>query len=174
MSVASTPTSPDTSSLEIFVDSVYERILCPVDRNVAPRYTSSFDDTRIYHQFPAFTLARPLHPEVKFTKEESADVLDVVDRHTLFHAGYQVTHQGKWLLAACTDQRGEVHDLKAWLMPEDDTVDAFVVNSVWSFAMSLAAKANVEWHVVVTKHGSMTAHEMDGALHLHSGSCPRY
>ena len=148
------------------MDSVYDRILCPVVRHVACRYPPVPEYACTYQQCPAFTLARPAHIEVKFAKQESAEVLDVVDRHTMLHVGYQVTGQGKWLLATCTDQRGEAHDLKAWLMPDDDTTDVFVVSSVWGFAMDLATKANIEWHMVVSKRGSMTAHEMDGMLHF--------
>ncbi|THH32165.1 hypothetical protein EUX98_g2030 [Antrodiella citrinella] len=158
---ASAPSSLEGASLEAFVDSVYDRILCPVDRHVSCRYPPSVEDTRMYLQFPAFTLAKPLHPEVKFVKAEAVEILDVVDRYSMLHVGYQVTRQGKWLLTTCVDHRGEVHDLRAWLMPEDDTVDSFTVNSVWDFAMSMATKANVEWHVVIAKRGVMTAHEMD-------------
>ncbi|KAH8106342.1 mediator complex subunit 13 C-terminal-domain-containing protein, partial [Cristinia sonorae] len=153
--------SPESPSLETFIDSVYDRVLRPVVCRISNRYASVPVDARAYQQTPAFTLAKPLHTEVKFTNQESVDILDVVDRFSVLHIGYQVTHQHKWLLATSTDQHGEAHDLKAWLIPEDDDIDSFIVNSVWSFTVAMARRANVEWHVVVAKRGAMSAHEMD-------------
>lgn len=162
LTLASKLSSSACSSLELFVDSVYDRILCPVMRHVSRRFPST-EDALAYLQYPTFVLARPSHIEIKFSREESTDVLDVANRCCMLHVGYQVIQQGKWLLATCTDQWGEAHDLKAWLIPEED-VDSFVVNSVWSFAMTFASKASMEWHVVVSKRGPINAQEMDGTL----------
>ncbi|TCD69177.1 hypothetical protein EIP91_008473 [Steccherinum ochraceum] len=159
--LASASSNSEPSALAAFVDSVYDRILCPVVRQVSCRSISSPEDTRSYQLKPAFTLAKPLHPEVKFVKEEAVTTLDVINRYSMLHVGYQVSRQGKWLLASCTDQCGEAHELKAWLVPEDEPVDSFIVNSVWEFVMSFATMANVEWHIVVAKRGAMTAREMD-------------
>ena len=79
----------------------------------------------------------------------------------MLHVGYHVTSCGKWILAALIDQRGEAHDLKAWLVP-DEPSDLFIVNNVWSFAANLLTKASVEWRVSITKLGSMGSSELDG------------
>ena len=67
---------------------------------------------RNYFQEPAFTLARPVHNKVSYVRA-SRSSLDVMDRQ---HVGYhRISLCGKWILAACVDERGEAHDLGAWL-----------------------------------------------------------
>ncbi|KAK7689059.1 hypothetical protein QCA50_007750 [Cerrena zonata] len=105
-------------------------------------------------------LARPFQPNVHFIREAHPSSLDVLDRHTILHVGYRVTPCGKWLLATCTDEWGEAHDLKAWLIP-DDADESFTVTSVWNFTYAFAAKANIEWRVVISKLGPLSEKELD-------------
>ena len=151
----------DHSSLSDLATSVYDRVLRPVERVTARSSGNSKDQIRAYFHSPAFTLARPLPGKVKFVREAHAKTLDVADRQLMLHVGYHLTPCGKWILAASSDQRGETHDMKAWLVP-DDFNDSFVVTSVWGFASSIMAKASVEWQVTVTKLGVMKATEFDG------------
>ncbi|KAF8171817.1 hypothetical protein BJ912DRAFT_994983, partial [Pholiota molesta] len=44
--------------------------------------------------------------------------LDVLDRHTLLHVAYHLTACGKWIIAACVDQRGEAYETGVWLTQE--------------------------------------------------------
>ncbi|KAL4241286.1 Mediator of RNA polymerase II transcription subunit 13 [Abortiporus biennis] len=158
-----------SSGLDTFVHSVYDRILRPVYRGSARSdfyRQHSAEGSCEYLQDPAFTLARPLQTKIKLVREARTKSLDVADRYSLLHVGYRFTRDSKWLLASCVDQWGEAHDMKAWLIP-DDEVDKFVVGRVWTFALSMAMKANVEWRLIITKHGSLNCNEFDAwASHL--------
>lgn len=134
-----------------------------------------------YFQAPMFSLARSLN-ENKVSYSGATDPsLDVLDRHTFIHVGYQLSSCGRWILAACTDQRGEAQDLGVWSTQpglqgnkkDDDesctdvsvvTDEMYVVGKVWEFAMQFAEKANVEWRIVFAKLGAMGAVELDGEL----------
>ncbi|CAL1703490.1 unnamed protein product [Somion occarium] len=138
------------SSLDSLVDAVYNRILRPVDRVLSQ------------------TLFADAENNVKFIRESHTSSLDVLERHSMLHVGYQVTPDGKWLLAACIDQRGEAHDLKAWLAP-DDADEHFAISNVWSFALAFATKASLEWRIVVSKFGPVLEKELDAWIdHLDS------
>jgi mediator of RNA polymerase II transcription subunit 13 len=147
------------SDLETLCFSVYNRILQPVDRLMSRQLFEH--EVRSYFQEPAFTLARPVHNKVKLVWQAPAGSLDVMDRHTLLHVGYQMTPCGKWILAACVDQRGEAHDLGVWLT-QSEANETYVVTQVWIFALQFARKANLEWRIVIAKLGSMGASELDG------------
>lgn len=153
----------DHSGLDDLAASVYDRILHPVDRVTARSLGNLKGKVRDYFQSPAFTLARPLPGKVKFLREPHATTLDVVDRESMLHVGYHVTPCGKWILAACIDQRGDVHDLKAWLVP-DESSDSFVVMNVWGFVSGILIRASVQWRVSITKLGVMDPSELDGEL----------
>ncbi|KII96070.1 hypothetical protein PLICRDRAFT_97961 [Plicaturopsis crispa FD-325 SS-3] len=140
--------------------SVYHRVLLPVDRQMSRRFFEHGEPIRSYFEEPAFTLARPAPSRVKFNRQPGIRALDVLDRHTLFHVGYQVSPCGKWLLAACIDQRGEAHDLGVWLT-QGDSNEVFAVNQVWNFAVQFARKANVEWRIAFAKLGPMSSSELD-------------
>ena len=148
-------------NLELLCHSLYERILLPVDRCMSRRFFEHGERIRNYLQEPAFTLARPLRNKVKFLRQTPLRSLDVVDRHTLLHVGYQVSPCGKWILAACVDQRGEAHDLGVWFK-QNDAVETQIVVQVWDFALRFARRANVEWRIVIAKLGSMGETELDG------------
>lgn len=150
------------AGLSQFVNTVYDRVLRPVDRSLSP--TVAYDtEARAHVQDHAFILARPLSTSVKFVREPYPRSLDVVDRHTMMHVAYQLSSCGKWLLAVSIDQRGEAHDLKAWPVL-DDADEVFTVLNVCGFALSSAKKANVEWRLVIAKAGWMTERELDGKL----------
>lgn len=146
--------------------SVYHRVLLPVDRQMSRRFFEHGEPIRSYFEEPAFTLARPAPSRVKFNRQPGIRALDVIDRHTLLHVGYQVSPCGKWLLAACIDQRGEAHDLGVWLT-QGDSNEVFAVNQVWNFAVQFARKANVEWRIAFAKLGPMSSSELDGTYNSH-------
>ncbi|KZT13177.1 uncharacterized protein LAESUDRAFT_719502 [Laetiporus sulphureus 93-53] len=156
--------------LEAFVADVYDRILQPVERSMSRRLFAHSMRIRTSLHAPAFALARPTSassarntehvPHVTFAFESRPSSLDVVDRHTMLHAAYTLTPCGRWLVAACVDERGEESAVEAWLVPEE-SVEAFVVNQVWSFARSFAARANVEWKLVVARMGVIGMNEVD-------------
>ncbi|EGO27140.1 hypothetical protein SERLADRAFT_434909 [Serpula lacrymans var. lacrymans S7.9] len=145
--------------IEALCYSVYRRVPQPVDRYMSRRFSENGERIRNYFQEQPFTLARPLCNRVSFTLQSPARTLDVVDRHTLLHIGYQTSACGKWLIAACVDQRGEAHDLGVWLIQGD--WEAFVVEQVWKFAVQFARKANIEWRLIFTKLGSMSENELN-------------
>ncbi|KAF9074701.1 mediator complex subunit 13 C-terminal-domain-containing protein [Rhodocollybia butyracea] len=170
------PSSPHDFRSESLLDSVYNRILMPVDRAMARKFSIPGKPVKNFFEFPAFTLARTL-TENKVSYSCSLDAsLDVLDRHTFLHVGYQLSSCGKWILAACIDQRGEAHDMAVWstqpYLPvgkkgevglETGVIsdEMYVVNKVWEFALQFAEKANVEWRIVFAKSGSMNSVELD-------------
>ena len=117
--------------------------------------------TRDFFLEPAFSLARPLHAKVQFVRQFPVLSLDVVDRHTLLHVGYQVSNCGKWLLVCGVDQRGEAHDLTVWLLPSESP-ETFIAQHLWTFAVNFAKRASVEWRIVITKLGLMDVRELEG------------
>ncbi|KAI0082888.1 hypothetical protein K474DRAFT_1584939 [Panus rudis PR-1116 ss-1] len=147
-------------ALPRFVNTVYDRALRAVDRNISPTVLYDSYYVQAYLQDPAFALARPSNTNVKFVQESYPRSLDVVDRHMLLHIAYQTSSCGKWLLATFVDERGEAHDLKVWHIP-DEAEETFIVTHVWSFTLSLARKASVEWRVVIAKAGWMAEVELD-------------
>lgn len=96
----------------------------------------------------------------------------------MLHVGYTVSPCGKWIIAACVDERGEAHDLGVWLTQTSGTTaggegenategdgieeDVYVVRKVWEFAMLRAKRANVEWRIIIARLGAVNATELDG------------
>ncbi|KAH9928968.1 uncharacterized protein B0H18DRAFT_1117777 [Fomitopsis serialis] len=161
--------------LEPFVAAVYDRLLQPVERSVSQQLAVHTGSTRAYFQAPAFSLACALPGRkpalaqhdpatITFTLETRPGSLDLVNRHMLYHIGYLVTPCRRWLLAAGVDERGDSHELGAWLLP-DESVDAFIVKQVWSFARTCTARANVEWRLTVAKLGPMGGMELNAWIH---------
>ncbi|KAG6836869.1 hypothetical protein H0H93_002112 [Arthromyces matolae] len=149
--------------------SIYDRILVPVDRTMSRRFFEHGVRVRKFFQNPALTLARPLHSKATFLRIAHAP-LDIMDRDTFLHVGYQISPCKKWVFAACVDQRGEGHDLGVWSMQTagdiehesgDFSDEAFLVTKVWEFMISFAKKANVEWRVVFSKLGQIDEVELD-------------
>lgn len=169
------------ADLDAVCYSTYDRILQPVDRVMSRQFFEHGEPIRSYFQDPAYTLARPLHPTVKYIKRSKAP-LDVVDAGTFLHVGYRFSECGKWILCACVDQRGEAHELAVWLTqtqtpnPDADEADVetftneeYAVRKVWDFACNFAKRANVAWRIVFSKLGSMTIADLEGKLDpLHS------
>jgi hypothetical protein len=160
------------SNVEILCYSVYDRILQPVDRLMS-RQLTEHERIRNYFQDPAFTLARPVYNKVSYVRAPHTS-LDVMDRHTFLHVGYQISPCGKWILAACVDQRGEAHDVGVWLTQtpgdageEAQCAELYMVDKVWEFAVQFAKKANIEWRIVFAKLGAMGEIELVGACFLH-------
>lgn len=159
----------DFSDLAVLCESVYNRILLPVDRQMSRQLFEHGERVRKYFQEPTITLARPMHNKVSFVRAPHAP-LDAMDRYTFMHVGYQVSPCGKWILAACVDQRGETHDLGVWLTQTPGEGEAevelsqemFLVKKIWEFALTFAKKADLEWRIVVSKLGSMSESELDG------------
>ena len=98
-----------------------------------------------------------------------------MDRHTFVHIGYQVSPCGKWILAACVDQRGEAHELGVWLTQTpgeggeseaEVSKEMFLVKKVWEFGVQFAKRANVEWRMVFSKLGAIVENEIEGGIFL--------
>jgi mediator of RNA polymerase II transcription subunit 13, fungi type len=166
--------SANFSDLEAFCASLYDRILLPVNRQMSRRLFEHSESVCRYFQEPAFTLARPMHTKVSFIRAPRAP-LDVMDRYTFVHIGYQVSPCGKWILAACVDQRGEAHDLGVWLTQTpgeggesevEVSKETFLVKKVWEFAIQFAKRANAEWRLVLSKLGAMGEIEVEGGIDL--------
>ena len=138
------------TGLETVVDSVYDRIMLPEQRSISRQFFSGDSKLRSLFHEPAFALARPARKKVTFSLNAHPSSLDVLDKHYILHVGYRVSECRKFLFAATVDQRGEAHDLKSWLIP-DDYSDTFVVTSIWSFTLGMASKANIEWRIVIAK-----------------------
>jgi mediator of RNA polymerase II transcription subunit 13 len=153
--------SADRGGVFAFACSIYNRILSPVDRITSRQAIDNNLRTRDFFLEPAFSLARPLHTKVQFVRQFPVLSLDVVDRHTLLHVGYQVSKCGKWLLVCCVDQRGEAHDLTVWLLPSESP-EMFIAEHLWTFAVNFAKRASVEWRIVITKLGLMDVRELEG------------
>lgn len=162
------PSSYD-SALEVFTLSVYNRILLPVTRGGSTLLRVPDEPSVDMLMAPAFTLSRPIHNKVSYVRASEAS-LDVVDRFTLFHIAYQVSACGKWILAACVDQRGESYELGVWLTQPAGANDSegelseeeYIVQKVWEFGMGLARRANIEWRIVISRLGVMSQREYDG------------
>ncbi|KAF8164920.1 mediator complex subunit 13 C-terminal-domain-containing protein [Crassisporium funariophilum] len=156
------------SSLDLLASSVYNRILVPVDRVMSRRIHDYTEPVQVQNFFmdPSFTLSRSLYNKVSYVRAAHTS-LDVMDRYTLLHVAYHLTACGKWVIAACVDQRGEAYDLGVWLTQspgehdnEDFTKEENAIRKVWEFAMQFAKKANVEWRVVFARLGAMPEREM--------------
>jgi len=162
------PSSYD-SALEVFALSVYNRILSPITRGGSTLLRVTDEPSVDMLMAPAFTLSRPIHNKVSYVRATEAS-LDVVDRFTLFHIAYHVSACGKWILAACVDQRGESYELGVWLTQPAGANDSdgelseeeYIVRKVWEFGMGLARRANIEWRIVVSRLGVMSQREYDG------------
>jgi mediator of RNA polymerase II transcription subunit 13, fungi type len=155
--------SADRGGVFTFVCSIYNRILTPVDRVMSRQVIDNSLRIRDFFQEPASSLARPLHTNAQFVRQFPVLSLDVVDRHTLLHVGYQLSSCGKWLLACCVDQWGEAHDLTVWLLPSESP-ETFTVQHLWTFAVNIAKRASVEWRIVIAKLGPMDARELEGLM----------
>lgn len=145
---------------EIMADTIYDRVLTVTQRMLSQAQIADGERTQALFQEPAFVLARPLLKKPTFRLEARVKSLDVMDRFSVFHVGYRVSPCRRWLFAACVDQRGEMHELKAWVL-QDDNSEKFVVRSIWALAVNVAARANVEWRIAITKHGTMNALELE-------------
>ncbi|KXN84196.1 Mediator of RNA polymerase II transcription subunit 13 [Leucoagaricus sp. SymC.cos] len=162
-----------TNQLESFCINLYNRILVPVAQPLARIFSP--DNTPIpvksYLQKPIFTLARPIYNKVTYTRSVHAS-LDVLDRYTLLHVGYRVSSCGKWVMAACVDQRGEAWDQAVWLVKTDQQdsdgeasaggshEESFAAKKVWEFVTGFAKRADVEWRIVISKLGIMDEAEL--------------
>ncbi|KAG0698274.1 mediator complex subunit 13 C-terminal-domain-containing protein, partial [Suillus ampliporus] len=155
--------SGEDSEIDALCYATYRRMLKPVERSMA-RGFSDKSETVAYFQEQPFVLARP-SSTVHFAQTTPARSLDVMDRHTLLHVGYRFSTCGKWLFAACVDQRGETYDLGTWLI--QDEIETSAVVQVWNFTVQFAKRANVEWRIVIAKLGPMTVSELEGwNIHL--------
>jgi mediator of RNA polymerase II transcription subunit 13 len=172
-------TSGYDSALDRLVFSIYDRIQVPVDRlrprRIHPPFEDEREDSRRYFMDPSFTIARPRYNKVTYVRAAHTS-LDVLDRHTLLHVAYHLTACGKWIIAACVDQRGEAYETGVWLTQEpvererdahegaegEVSKEEYAVRRVWEFAMQFARKANVEWRVVFARLGVISEKELDG------------
>ncbi|KAG7096478.1 hypothetical protein E1B28_003909 [Marasmius oreades] len=172
--------SPDDMGTHRLCCSVYDRVLQPVERAMSRRFFDHGLRVQNYFEEPAVTLSRSAGDNKVTFMNKAHTSLGVLDRHTLLHVAYQVSHCKKWLVAACVDQRGEAHDLGVWSLqtPDAENEDVFseemyIVNKVWDFAMQFAGRADVEWRIVFAKLGSLNPVELDAwtshlATSLHS------
>ncbi|KAG2150318.1 mediator complex subunit 13 C-terminal-domain-containing protein [Suillus bovinus] len=150
--------SSESSEIDALCYATYRRMLKPVERSMSRKFSDKSETVAYFQQQP-FVLARPSNT-VCFAQTTPARSLDVMDRHTFLHVGYRFSTCGKWLFAACIDQRGETYDLGTWLI--HDEIETSAVVQVWNFALQFAKRANVEWRIVIAKLGYMTVSELEG------------
>lgn len=152
--------------------SVYDRILVPVDRHMSRPIFKQTQRIRKHFQAPALTIARPVRPKASFVRGSLPHSLDVLDRHTFCHVAYSLTPCRTWLVASCTDQRGEAQEFSTWLYPTDAEED-FIASHVWEFVVAFARQASTEWRVAICSLGHMTGTELTGTrcipIFLHHG-----
>ncbi|KAI6128343.1 mediator complex subunit 13 C-terminal-domain-containing protein [Pisolithus croceorrhizus] len=160
----------NVAELEAICFSVYQRLPRPVTRSMSREILETGEPTRAYFQEPLLTLSRPITPTVLFSQHGQARSLDVLDRHMFLHVGYRFSSCGKWLLASCVDQRGEGYDVGSWLTQDD--VETSAVVQIWNFAAQFARRANIEWRLVITKLGVLSASELDAWIHHLSATVP--
>ncbi|KAI6004286.1 hypothetical protein EDD15DRAFT_2385299 [Pisolithus albus] len=160
----------NVTELEATCFSVYQRLSRPVTRTMSREILETGEPTRAYFQEPLFTLSRPITPTVLFSQHGQARSLDVLDRHMFLHVGYRFSSCGKWLLASCVDQRGDGYDVGTWLTQDD--VETSAVVQIWNFAAPFARRANIEWRLVITKLGVLSASELDAWIHHLSATVP--
>ena len=155
----------ESNDLLTFARAVYDRVPRPAERMMSRQLFDLGARTRTHIHEPAFALAPPAHTRVNLVRRHPPLALDVAERHALLHVGFRVA--GRWLLAACTDSRGEAHELGVWLLPAAGADSALeremhVARTVWAFAAAFARRASVEWRVVLAKLGLMGPAEIDG------------
>jgi mediator of RNA polymerase II transcription subunit 13, fungi type len=147
--------------VETLCYTIYDRLLTEIDREMSRSFFRKGQLIRRSFYEPVFTLSRN-HSTFKFSTAPHASI-DVVDRHTLLHVGYTISSCGRWLLAACSDARGENYNLGTWLlMDESENKDKVIADKVWTFALEFARLAAVEWRVVICKLGTITVSEREG------------
>ncbi|PCH41643.1 hypothetical protein WOLCODRAFT_163279 [Wolfiporia cocos MD-104 SS10] len=153
--------------LESFAASVYDRILRPVERFMTRPLSAAQLSSRACFQAPSYALARArmatgsvqVGPRIRYALEPQPSSLDVMDRLTFLHVGYQLSSCGRWILAACVDEWGDAYELGAWLAPEEQ-LEISIASQVWAFALNFAKRANIEWRIVLAKLGTMHASEL--------------
>lgn len=165
--------APPCDTLDAFTRCLYDRLHEPVKRAAAAHVLSGSGAALLRRFYcPSFALARPRRTTVSFVREAAVRALDVIDRYTLLHVGYALSACGRWIVAACVNQRGEAHDVHVWLNPAlgdaacGTDAQLQVVGLVWGFALQFARRANVEWRVVVSRLGPMGEVELDGKLDM--------
>jgi mediator of RNA polymerase II transcription subunit 13, fungi type len=151
--------STSASDMLAFTCSVYDRILRPADRDMSRRFFEHSVRIRSFCQEPAFALAPPAHTRVQLVRQYPPLSLEVTERHAFLHVSYRI--YGRWLLAACTDQRGEGHNLGVWMI-QSESPEAYIASTVWNAAFAFAQKADIEWRVVIAKLGLLNGLEIDG------------
>ena len=152
--------------LEQFVNSVYNRLLRPTLRQTSRKfweYNPAFENR---FQVPAYVLARKTPPQTRLEWSEEPS-LNTLDRHNFLQVGYRLSECKNWLLAACTDERGEAHDVAVWAVPHQNDCPSlnvnWIVSNVWIFATQFAQRAHTEWRIVISKLGNMGENEVEGA-----------
>ena len=155
--------------LEAVANSVYNRLLRPVERIIHRREFRNISPVQTWVQAPAFTISRPLAPSFKYVLDWPVQAIVVMDRHSLLHVGYRLSTSQEWLLASCVDQRGEAYELQVWMLSqieggENVSMELKIARQLLRFATSFARRAKIEWKVVISKMGQMTISEVTGAL----------
>jgi mediator of RNA polymerase II transcription subunit 13, fungi type len=166
--VADPYTYPNTRhvGLELFVNSVYDRLLRATLRQTSRQFWKHNPPFESRFQVPSFTLAHNTASQPHFEWDEHPS-LNVLDRHTFLHVGYRLSKCKRWLLAACIDERGEAHDVAVWGVPQQTDSQAvvnWVVSNVWTFAKQFAQRADSEWRIVISKLGEIGESEVEGKL----------
>lgn len=167
--------APASESLDALTRSLYDRLYEPIERAAAARVLQGSGATLVRRfQGPSFAVARPNKAKIGFTHDPLVRGVDPAEHYTLLHVGYAFSNCGRWVAAACVDQRGEAHDVQVWLnpvlgeAPGVAEVQLQVVGLVWGFAREFARRAKVEWRVVIAKLGTLGEVEVDGKC------CPFY
>jgi mediator of RNA polymerase II transcription subunit 13 len=148
-----------------FVTSTYDRCKSRLERNVHRKEFEPLGRDGSWIRPPAFTIAQPMTPQFRYSLNGETRGIDTADCHVLLHAGYGFSSSGKWLFAACIDQRGESHCLRCWDIDELDCGserDDKVVLILWNFIEESTQSLSAEWVAVICKLGRLRFAEIKG------------
>ena len=146
--------------LNALVDEVYDRIPRFVDEAIVDTFPKPI---RQIFQAPSFCLAEELR-KVQFSYVPMGRGINPFGRHSLLQVGYRLSECRKWLIAACTDQRGEADNLHIWHVSETNDYKQ-IVSRIWEFVVKFLSMADVEWRVSIMKLGEMDEFELHVSIH---------
>lgn len=146
----------DTSlALQTLVDEVYDRIRRFVSGNIVDPSTQVSYQT---FQAPAFCLAEESR-KVQYSYRSINRGNNPLERHTFLQVGYRLSECQKWLVVACTDQRGEVYSSQIWHTPEPNDYKQ-MISRIWEIVSKYLSMADVEWRIAIAKLGDLDEFEL--------------
>lgn len=109
---------------------------------------------------PAWKIYPSRKPLVTFSTAWPPPTLDILDRHRLFHVAYSVSRDKRWLFLAGIDEKGEHSSVRARVV--EGLEIKLLLRRVWNFAKEALEAVNVEWRLIVVRHGHLPVEEVKG------------